>query len=355
MATYDNKVLTGDQLVTLVGKIKSALSDKQDTIDASHKLSTSLVDTSASANFVSSAEKATWSGKQDALTFNTAYNATTNKVATMADIPDVDGLDSALQAVSSAVDSISADYVSSSAIADFVTATDIGYDDQDPFAKGSDLEGLAQDIANAAIPSEGMAFWEYDPYDAEAQPATASQLWASTTIYSDVQGADQVLSEWLTTPNMLAEDVVVSYTAPVYEDVIDPETGEPVVDPETGEPTGERELVTPAVYTTLEDKLDEIDTAIAAKPSLSAVNSAIATAISGIGSFHFEIVQTLPQSNISTSTIYLVLKSSGPSGNVYTEYAYINNNWEIIGDTQADISTLSTTDINTIWANTSAT
>jgi hypothetical protein len=64
MPSYDNKVLTGDQLVYFSGLVKTALAEKA---------STSAV-----------------SAKQDALVFNTAYNASTNKVATMADIPTVD-------------------------------------------------------------------------------------------------------------------------------------------------------------------------------------------------------------------------------------------------------------------------
>ena len=60
MATYDNKVLTGDQLVYYSGLVKTALAGKADT--------------------------SALSGKQDALVFNTTYNATSNKVATMSDI-----------------------------------------------------------------------------------------------------------------------------------------------------------------------------------------------------------------------------------------------------------------------------
>ena len=39
------------------------------------------------ASLVTTGEKYTWNSKQDALVFNTAYNASTNKVATMSDIP----------------------------------------------------------------------------------------------------------------------------------------------------------------------------------------------------------------------------------------------------------------------------
>jgi hypothetical protein len=54
------------------------------TIDTDNSL---VIDgTDSNLFLVTSSEKTTWSGKQDALVFNTAYDATTNKVATMADV-----------------------------------------------------------------------------------------------------------------------------------------------------------------------------------------------------------------------------------------------------------------------------
>lgn len=46
------------------------------------------------------------------------------------------------------------------------------------------------------------------------------------------------------------------------------------------------------------------------------------------------IVETLPSENIDTNTIYMVLDSEASiQGNVYNEYLYINNSWELIGTT----------------------
>lgn len=46
------------------------------------------------------------------------------------------------------------------------------------------------------------------------------------------------------------------------------------------------------------------------------------------------IVETLPTEDIDTNTIYMVLDSqSSQQGNVYNEYLYINNAWELIGTT----------------------
>ena len=51
----------------------------------------------------------------------------------------------------------------------------------------------------------------------------------------------------------------------------------------------------------------------------------------------FSIVNDLPSSNISTSTIYLK-PMGGSSPNTYEEYIYINSKWEIIGTTKTDLS-----------------
>lgn len=169
MASYDNKVLTGDQLVYFSSLVKTALAGKADSAD--------IPDVS---------------GKQDALVFNTAYDASTNKVATMSDIPTV--------------------------------------------------------------------------------PSNVSEL----TNDSGFQTASQV-------------------------------------------------------------------------------QTAINTALGGSSSFSFEIVQSLPQSDISTSKIYLVAKQTSGTNQVYTEYAYVNNGWEIIGDTSMTIDTLSNAEVQTIWNAASAT
>lgn len=60
--------------------------------------------------------------------------------------------------------------------------------------------------------------------------------------------------------------------------------------------------------------------------------------ISASSSTRFEVVETLPTSDIRTDTIYLVPKSTSQTNNVYDEYAYINNAWEKIGDTEIELS-----------------
>lgn len=59
--------------------------------------------------------------------------------------------------------------------------------------------------------------------------------------------------------------------------------------------------------------------------------------ISQLDEFKVEVVETLPVSDIDTHTIYLVPKT-GTAPDVYDEYLYINNSWELIGNTAVDLS-----------------
>ena len=117
----------------------------------------------------------------------------------------------------------------------------------------------------------------------------------------------------------------------------------------------------------LNHTLDDINGAISGKQDALVFNTAynassnkvatmsdINTAIGGISSFSFEIVSSLPATG-SSSKIYLVAKSSSGTNQVYTEYIYVNNAWEIIGDTQMTIDTLSNAEVQTIWNTASAT
>lgn len=78
-------------------------------------------------------------------------------------------------------------------------------------------------------------------------------------------------------------------------------------------------------------------------PTVAEMNTAIGAAVGQINSFDLAIVQALPTKNISTHTIYLVPKT-GETNDVYDEYVYINNGWEMIGNTQIDLSDYATKD-----------
>ena len=77
----------------------------------------------------------------------------------------------------------------------------------------------------------------------------------------------------------------------------------------------------------------------------SEVQSAISIAIGNISGFSFEIVENLPATG-STSKVYLKLKSPSETGdNIYTEYIFVNNKWEVIGDTSVSLDFLTNTEI----------
>ncbi len=59
--------------------------------------------------------------------------------------------------------------------------------------------------------------------------------------------------------------------------------------------------------------------------------------ISTIPTFSIQVVNALPTQDISTSTVYL-LRTNDQSGNLYTEYIYVNNNWESLGSQTVDLT-----------------
>lgn len=65
--------------------------------------------------------------------------------------------------------------------------------------------------------------------------------------------------------------------------------------------------------------------------------------ISKLLSFNIEIVDTLP-ADPDTHTIYLVPKTLYEPNNGYFEYIYVDNKWELLGDTTIDLSDYYTKD-----------
>lgn len=65
--------------------------------------------------------------------------------------------------------------------------------------------------------------------------------------------------------------------------------------------------------------------------------------ISSISTGGFQVVSELPASGES-NVIYLVSKSQTSEDNIYNEYIWVNNDWELIGTTQIDLSNYVTND-----------
>lgn len=74
-------------------------------------------------------------------------------------------------------------------------------------------------------------------------------------------------------------------------------------------------------------------------PNLKTVNG---ESIVGTGDIEvdlniYTIVESLPEDNINPNKIYLVLGETSEEQNLYTEYAYINNEWEKLGEYKAEV------------------
>ena len=84
--------------------------------------------------------------------------------------------------------------------------------------------------------------------------------------------------------------------------------------------------------------------------------------LAAMTTLNIEVVQTLPTSNISQTTIYLVPKSTAQTNNTYDEYINTTGTtagWELIGSTEIDLSNywnstnlvaITTSEIDTIVA-----
>jgi len=64
----------------------------------------------------------------------------------------------------------------------------------------------------------------------------------------------------------------------------------------------------------------------------------ISTLIAAISGLAIAIVNELPTTDIDTHTLYLVPKTNPESPDVYNEYMYINNAWELIGSTEVSLT-----------------
>lgn len=74
---------------------------------------------------------------------------------------------------------------------------------------------------------------------------------------------------------------------------------------------------------------------LTAGAGITITNNVISSSATGA---KFEVVQSLPVSDIDPQTIYLVPNTSSQQENIYDEYIYVNNSWELIGSTSVDLT-----------------
>lgn len=88
----------------------------------------------------------------------------------------------------------------------------------------------------------------------------------------------------------------------------------------------------------VQDNLDnEVTRAKAEEKKNADAIDALKSKVDGLDLTLYVIVDSLPVSDIETNKIYLVRNASGADNNIYTEYAYVNNAWEKIGEYKANV------------------
>ena len=88
----------------------------------------------------------------------------------------------------------------------------------------------------------------------------------------------------------------------------------------------------------VQDNLDnEVRRAKAEEKKNADAIAGLKTQVDGLDLTLYVIVDSLPVSDIKTNKIYLVRNASGADNNIYTEYAYVNNAWEKIGEYKANV------------------
>ena len=85
----------------------------------------------------------------------------------------------------------------------------------------------------------------------------------------------------------------------------------------------------------LKSKDTNIESEIA---DLKTKDSELESAISSIPKFAISVVDTLPTTDISNTTVYLVKTSETETGNLYTEYIHVKDTWEQLGTQTLDLS-----------------
>ena len=79
--------------------------------------------------------------------------------------------------------------------------------------------------------------------------------------------------------------------------------------------------------------------------NIDLANYATKQDLTTIPKFAIQVVAELPTQDISATTVYLVaVEGGGEAQNGYNEYIYVNQKWELIGNTKVDLSSYATTE-----------
>ena len=103
-------------------------------------------------------------------------------------------------------------------------------------------------------------------------------------------------------------------------------------------PTKVSELTNDSGFQTASDVSGAISTALGNYYNKTETDGKIAAAVAAANHLKYQIVESLPDSNQDANTIYLLAKDDGAGQDVYTEYMWLNDKWEILGDTSVDLT-----------------
>lgn len=86
-------------------------------------------------------------------------------------------------------------------------------------------------------------------------------------------------------------------------------------------------------------EIENVDASLALKADKANVytQSEVDDRINRIPKFNIAVIEELPTTDISTTTVYLK-KISDEAGNMYAEYIYVNNVWEKLGEQSVNLN-----------------
>lgn len=104
-------------------------------------------------------------------------------------------------------------------------------------------------------------------------------------------------------------------------------------------PSKVSELTNDSGFQTSAQVSTAISTALGNYYNKTETDSKIAQAVAAASHLKYQIVESLPDADQDANTVYLVAKDGAAAGqDAYIEYMWINDNWEIIGDTSVDLT-----------------
>ena len=205
----------------------------------------------------------------------------------------------------------------------------------------SDAVGYYYDMGNVRYPASSMTVTDELPvsgidnmmYILQTAAGASMYMWDSTaSTYVRISGSDVEI------------DDTTASTASVYSS----SKTETVATAAAAALIDDTSASTATVYSSSKTEevagaaaLALIDDATASTASVYS-SSKVDTLIQGITSFEVEIVQALPTEDIDPHKIYFLEKSTPSSDNIYEEYMYIENAWELIGTTEVSVSIATT-------------